>query len=241
MGTPIFEIFKYALLSTVGILAGGLLALYRPPGPWLRGFLLYFSAGVIISVVAVEILPDIVRRHAPWQVALGFSLGVALMFSVKHFSEKLETKTTGEASLPWGIIVAGGIDEMLDGLLLGIGFAVGQKEGILLSCGLAVEVFTFSLAVTATLRSKNISRSKTFGAITVMAACFLIGTLLGITFLKGLSSEMLEFILSFGLAALLYLVTDELLAEAHEMEETPGMTVAFFGGFLIFLILGMVA
>ena len=128
---------------------------------------------------------------------------------------------------------------MLDGLLLGIGFAVGQKEGILLSLGLAVEVFTFSLAVTATLRSKNISRSKTFGAITVMAACFLIGTLLGITFLKGLSSEMLELILSFGLAALLYLVTDELLAEAHEMEETPGMTVAFFGGFLIFLILGI--
>lgn len=139
------------------------------------------------------------------------------------------------------MLVAGGIDEMLDGLLLGIGFAVGQKEGILLSFGLAVEVFTFSLAVTATLRSKNISRSKTFGAITVMAACFLIGTLLGITFLKGLSSEMLELILSFGLAALRYLVTDELLAEAHEMEETPGMTVAFFGGFLIFLILGMVA
>ena len=100
MVTPFFEIFKYALFSTVGILAGGVIALYRTLGPWLRGFLLYFSAGVIISVVAVEILPDIVRRHAPWQVALGFSSGVALMFSVKHFSEKLEAKPTGEAVLP---------------------------------------------------------------------------------------------------------------------------------------------
>lgn len=43
-----------------------------------------------------------------------------------------------------------------------------------------------------------------------------------------------------ALPALLFLVTEELLTEAHEAEETPLLTLAFFGGFLLFLLLGMV-
>ena len=46
--------------------------------------------------------------------------------------------------------------------------------------------------------------------------------------------------LSFGLSALLFLVTEGLLTEAHEEKETFWHTSAFFGGFLLFLILGMV-
>jgi len=49
-----------------------------------------------------------------------------------------------------------------------------------------------------------------------------------------------ELILSFGLAALLYLVTEELLVEAHEEKETPVATLMFFVGFLGFLVIGMV-
>jgi ZIP family zinc transporter len=48
-------------------------------------------------------------------------------------------------------------------------------------------------------------------------------------------------VLSFGLAALLFLVTEELLIEAHEETETPLLTLSFFVGFLLFLLLGMVA
>lgn len=47
--------------------------------------------------------------------------------------------------------------------------------------------------------------------------------------------------LSFGLAALFFLVTEELLTEAHEETETLLLTSAFFVGFLLFLLLGMVA
>jgi ZIP family zinc transporter len=61
----------------------------------------------------------------------------------------------------------------------------------------------------------------------------------GATLLSRLSGEWLELVLSFGLAALLFLVTEELLTEAHEEEETPLLTLAFFGGFLLFLLLGM--
>lgn len=45
---------------------------------------------------------------------------------------------------------------------------------------------------------------------------------------------MLAGTLSFSAAALLYLVTEELLMEVHEVEEKPIATLVLFGGFLVF-------
>jgi hypothetical protein len=45
---------------------------------------------------------------------------------------------------------------------------------------------------------------------------------------------------SFGCAALLFLVTEELLIEAHESADTVVTMTMCFQGFLIFLLLGMI-
>jgi zinc transporter, ZIP family len=42
--------------------------------------------------------------------------------------------------------------------------------------------------------------------------------------------------LTFGLMALLYLVTEELLVEAHEKPDGPGISAMFFVGFLGLLL-----
>ncbi len=66
-----------------------------------------------------------------------------------------------------------------------------------------------------------------------------VGAVIGNIALKDVSEEVLEIVLSFGLAALLYLVTEGLLVEAHEEPESSLSTTFFFVGFLVFLILGM--
>ena len=43
--------------------------------------------------------------------------------------------------LPIGFLVAIGIDLLLDGLLVGIGFAAGSEEGLLLALAIALENF----------------------------------------------------------------------------------------------------
>ncbi|MFZ1389506.1 MAG: hypothetical protein WBP46_14535 [Thiolinea sp.] len=40
--------------------------------------------------------------------------------------------------------------------------------------------------------------------------------------------------MAFSAAALLYLVTEELLIEAHEVEDKPISTLVLFAGFLVF-------
>ncbi len=59
-------------------------------------------------------------------------------------------------------------------------------------------------------------------------------------FLPSLASNLMELVLSFGVAALLFLVTEDLLNEAHEQAKTLLLTSMFLVGFLIFMVLGMV-
>lgn len=63
---------------------------------------------------------------------------------------------------------------------------------------------------------------------------------MGGTLLQNLEDYWMELVLSFGLSALLYLVTEELLVQAHEEEDKPLYTFTFFLGFLVFLVLGMI-
>ena len=139
------------------------------------------------------------------------------------------------------MLFAIGVDVLVDGFLIGIGFAAGAKEGKLLTLALTVELLSLGLALASTMTEAKTPRLKIILMTAGLSLMILVGTGLGATILQTVSKEMLEAFLSFGLAALLYLVTEELLTEAHEVPETPLITSSFFVGFLIFLILGMVA
>ncbi|RTQ45130.1 transporter [Hymenobacter gummosus] len=241
------------------MVGGAALAMWRAPGPKLRSAILHFAAGVIFSVVAVELLPDIVQHHAPYEVALGFGLGVAAMLGLRYFTQRLEkqvepaqptaaatmeTSAPGPAPaapLPWGLLVAIGIDILIDGLLLGIGFAAGAKEGTLLAIALTIELLSLGLATAVELRQGGHGKGRVVAIVAGTSLLLLVGAGIGTTVLRGATGNLLEIVLSFGLAALLFLVTEELLTEAHEETETPLLTLAFFVGFLLFLLLGMVA
>ena len=67
------------------------------------------------------------------------------------------------------------------------------------------------------------------------------GAVGGAALLGGLSGAGRELMLSFGASALLYLVTEELLVEAHEEPETAALTGAFFLGFVVLLVVEMIA
>ena len=254
--TPLFQqIITYALLPTLALTGGGLLALSIRLGVEARSAILHFAAGVVFSVVAVEILPDVVRLHNPWLTVLGFSLGIGLMLLIRRFTESPEdSSSSGElnpgsatptsqpaGTFPVAFLLAIGVDLFIDGLLLGVGFAAGAKEGILLALALGVEVLSLGLATATSLADEGVSRPRIIRLLLSLSALFFASTVVGATLLHNLPETGLDIVLSFGLAALLFLITEELLVEAHEGPEKSWMTATFFAGFLLFLILGMTA
>jgi ZIP family zinc transporter len=234
------NVLTYALLPVAATVTGATLAAFKPPGPMLRSYIQHFAAGVVFSVVAVELLPDVVRGHAPLPVVVGFALGVAVMLGVRSATTKVEAKVKqAESRWPMALLVAVGVDVLVDGLLIGIGFAAGAKEGKLLTLALTVELLSLGLAVCATLGKTGTARARAILTTSLLALLIVVGAVVGATLLSAVSERALEVVLSFGLAALLFLVTEELLVEAHEEPETPLATATFFAGFLLFLVLGM--
>lgn len=234
-------VLAYSLLPATAMLVGACVVLLRTPSPSVRSALQHFAAGVVFAAVAVELLPDVVHERAPLAVVLGFALGVATMLTVRWLLEPTEGDTGGESRVIANLVLAVGVDLLIDGLLIGIGFAAGAREGLMLTIALTLEVLFLGMSTSASLRAAGATRTRAIFTIAMLAVALLLGATVGATVLAGMSGSALEVVLSFGLAALLYLVTEELLVEAHEVAETPAITAMFFVGFLVLLVMDMIA
>ncbi|MEJ5993199.1 transporter [Pedobacter sp. Du54] len=239
-GSPTISLGQvlFALLPVALLILGGIAVRVKRMGPGLQSIILHFAAGVVFSVVAVELLPDMIRIHDPYAIIIGFVLGIATMLLAKKYTSGLKQEV-GKMGLPWGILVAVGIDLLLDGLLLGTGFAAGKKEGVLLALALSTECLSLGLALGGTLVGVGTKMPKLVVVMCLLGALLLFGAATGFFVLQYTGERTLEVLLSFGSAALLFLVTEELLVEAHHQKDTPVYTSAFFTGFLLFIVMGM--
>lgn len=249
--TTTIPLFALALVPVLMMVLGASVAAFRPPSPSVRSAIQHFAAGVVFSVVAVELLPDVTRVHDPWEIGLSFAGGVLVMMLLARFATKLESGAAerGDGLSPAqqstagrvdsGQLVAIGIDILIDGLLVGIAAAAGAKEGMLLTAALSLELLSLGLSMAAQLTDAGASRTRTICVPLAVSLLLPVGAWLGVTVLRGASEHTLAGVLAFGCAALLYLVTEELLVEAHEVPQTQTATVMFFAGFLVFLLLGM--
>ena len=215
-------------IPVVAVLVGALIALWRQPGEGLSSAIQHFAAGVVFAAAAAEILPQVKHEGAIVPTAIGGILGVTTMLAIK----KLEQRWKG----PAGMLSAIGIDLFVDGVVLGLAFLAGEKAGFLLAFALTLEVLFLGLTLTTEL-AKSISSRVRVVVLTVGLALLLpLGSFLA-TPIGHLPPDWIIGFLAFGLMALLYLVTEELLVEAHEKPDTPLITAIFFVGFLGLLLI----
>lgn len=227
--TPYIAMLIPAIVASLG----GLLAVYWNPSHQTRSLIQHFAAGVVLAALAVEVLPEISREHAPaWVLITSFTIGGIMMYIMKLWSMRLEEKTEhlGDNAFNYGLIAATFIDVAVDGFIIGAGFAAGGNTGLILALGLSVELLFLGLS----LVSNTINGWRVVFMSVALAGVVLTCTLLGNYLLSGASTSVISAILAFGVAALLYLVTDELLVEAHTIEEKPSSTLWLFAGFLVF-------
>lgn len=227
----------FTLIPALVAVTGGVVAAFRPPGRRFGSLIQHFAAGVVFAGVAVEVLPDVLHQGAVLPAVLGFAAGVALMLVIRSASRQSQDEKQSDSGL--GVIIA--VDVLIDGLLLGIGFTLGVEQGGLLAVALGAELLSLALSLSASQVAAGVARGRVLLTAFGVGVLFLVGTFGGYFLLGGLSGAALEALLSFAAAALLYLVTEELLVEAHEIPETPLITSSFFAGFLLLLLLDMVA
>ncbi len=234
---PVVQIALYTLPAVAIATAAGGIAAWRPPGVRLTSAIQHLAAGIVFAAAALELLPK-ERAGGALPVILGFGLGLGLMLGLRVLAQRLEAQDEGR-DRPTGLIIVAGVDMVIDGVVLGIGFSAGEQTGVLLAAALTLEVLFVALSVSASLSRSGAGRVAALAVPAGLALTLSVSAMLARGFLGNPSPFLFTMLLGGGTVALLYLVVEELLVEAHEVAETPWATAGFFAGFLLFLLLEM--
>lgn len=156
--------------------------------------------------------------------------------------EEKATSSVGRAPLPIGLILAVITDSVVDGMLIGLASSVSTESGGLMAIATAIEMgflgYSFACAVSKT-GDRLVST-----AIIALPPIFMLGAAsaasAGATYVE--DSPAFVGLVAFALVALLFLVVDELLAEAHEKEESSDWRVSMwlYIGLLISIALDVI-
>jgi zinc transporter ZupT len=142
--------------------------------------------------------------------------------------EEKATSSGRRPPLPIGLILAVLTDSVVDGMLIGLASSVSTESGGLMAIATAIEMgflgYSFACAVSKT-GDRLIST-----AIIALPPIFMLGAAsaasAGATYVE--DSPAFVGLVAFALVALLFLVVDELLAEAHEKEESGDWRVSMW-------------
>jgi len=227
------DLLVFAAAPAAASALGGVVALVRPLGAQAAAAAQLFTAGLIFAAVAVELLPQL-NEQRPAVVAAGFAVGTAAMLVLRRQTRRLEaaSETGGGA----GVVSALAVDTAVDGLLLGVAFATGAEEGVVLAVALGLEALFLNLSATVAVQAAGAPRQRVLATTGSFAALLAVSATVGLFVFSALPEGLYAAAVAFGVAALLYSVTEELLVEAHEEDEPPHVTAAFFVGFLLVLL-----
>jgi ZIP family zinc transporter len=143
-------------------------------------------------------------------------------------------------AIPWAVVFSIAIDAAVDGFLIGIAYIASVHVGYVMAFSTCIEMGFLGLTFSAQIR--NVTNNVWRHAMVVSSPplVLIIGGLCGASVGTLLEANPAVFVacLSFAIVALLFLVTQELLIEAHENNpvETWWVSSMFFVG-VLFIIL----
>lgn len=238
---PSEQIYTSALIYTsipaLCFFVGGFIGIFLKPNESFTSAFQHFAAGIVFAAVAVELVPYLGHSMDRLSLGIGFIIGVAVMLFIKILFEQIQNNANESTRFPYAMLIAIIVDIFIDGMLIGIALEAGKSGGTLVAIALAVEIFFLGLSTTATFTKRSVEIKKQLPILFGCALFVPLGGIAATVLLTLLPQSFMHGFIAFGIAALLYLVTEELLIEAHEVKERPWITASFFLGFLIILLL----
>ncbi len=223
----------FIILTFFSTLIGGLVGLRFKDKMHL---ILGFTAGVLISVVAFDIFPELFELIGETNMDIIYPM-IALIagFLIFHIAEKLllihhvhedqygvhKHPTVGMFS---ALALSG--HSFLDGVGIGLGFQVSPGVGIAVAIAVLAHDFTDGLNTVSLMLSHKNTEKNALRFLYIDALAPVLGGLSTLFFT--LSSEALVIYLGFFAGFLLYIGASDILPEAHSRDssvKTVGMTL----------------
>lgn len=200
-----------------------------------RSGMQHLTAGIIFSAVSTELIPKLLQDLHRGPLFIGFIIGVIASLAIQTIFENRKARETASRSLTH--LYAIGVDLFIDGLLLGGAFILGTQVGFLIAFALALEVLFIGMVIPTFSGGGTVTLTTRFMPTLVVSLLFVLGSLIGYFFIPLISPLFTYGFIAFATASLLYLVTEELLKEAHAGKDSVWATGLFFLGYLAILLI----
>lgn len=234
----LWMVIGLALLPGLGNLAGGMVAEFFRTTPRLLNFALHAASGIVIGVVAIELMPEALKNLAGWWIAASFAAGGVAHIGTETLIEKMKPAQNGGGSTGmWMIYAAVAVDLSGDGLMIGSGTAVGASLAVVLAAGQVLADFPEGYSVVANLKENGVSRRRRI-AVSFSFPLYCLGTALLAWFLLRSAPDAAKYVaLSFVAGLLSIAAVEDMLEEAHEAAgDNRSSVLAFVGGFVLFTL-----
>lgn len=238
MTNEFLNVLGLALLPALGNFSGGILAEWLRPSKALLNRALHAATGVILAVIAVEVMPRALGSLPTWHHAVAFLIGGGTYVLLEAGIDRWQQNKKGGAGTgAWMVYVAVATDLVGDGLLIGAGSAVSAKLALLLALGQVLADIPEGFAVIANFRARGLRKVKRL----MLSASFVVpitaAASLAYFALRGQSEGLKMAALVFVAGLYTLAAVEDMLREAHDSEEdSRWSSLCLIGGFALFLV-----
>ena len=215
-----------------------------------------FAAGVMIAASVWSLLiPAIEETEAAGGIgwipaAGGFVLGVGFLMLLDlllphlHLDRKHPEGLHSSWKRTTLLVLAVTLHNIPEGMAVGLSFALAAQHAdpamytaaLALAIGIGIQNFPEGAAISLPLRQEGLSRGRAFlygGLSGIVEPVFGILAVL----VAGGIQPLMPWLLSFAAGAMMYVVVEELIPEAHLGEHSNVGTLGVMGGFVVMMIL----
>lgn len=239
------------LIGICGTFFGSLIAvLTKRFSAKMTGYLLAFAAGVMISLVFFDLIPEAVTASNLWIVLGGISIGlvfiIVLDFIIEKFTKSYQTsdidnKKNEKIIRKSGIVmlVAVSIHNIPLGIAIGAGGIHNAEFGIMLGVMFALHNIPEGMAVSAPLLAGGMRKHNVILLGLLSGVPTVLGAVIGF-FVGSISNVIMSIVLSAISGIMLYTVFVEILPEAFESVKFKKIMLILILGILIgFVLMGL--
>lgn len=206
----------YGIVSgVVGTGAGGFMACFLPSqNKRVISFILEYSAGLMLSIVCFDLLPNAFKFTTLGAVLIGIIVGICLMIisdNIISISRVNKTKSTG-------LVIALGIaiHNFLEGMAVGSGFKADNTLGLSLAVAILLHDIPEGMSITIPLRAGGMNRLRAISLSLLAGLPMGAGSMFGL-WVGEISAYYIAVSLAVAGGAMLYIVFANMLPESKQM------------------------
>ena len=253
----------YGAVASSAFLLGVAIGLVANPLRRLVAAIVAFGSGVLVSALTFELMEEAFAAGHPAVTIGGFLLGAVIYVVADVLLERMAAnsprregrdpqdvvtgaqripETTEEATVSGlAVLVGAALDGIPENAAIGIGLgANGRNLGLVLLGAVFLGNLPESISSTVGMRQEGRSRTYILAAWGIVAVACTLASVLGYTFLAGLSPTLTSAMLALAAGGILAMLADTMMPEAFE-NGGPLVALATAVGFACAFVLSHVA